>query len=156
MGLLLIALAFNTMSDLMNVKEHVSAAGIYILETIKNFLMGLWLIIAMSRKQNWARKTFITLNGILPIVVLTLLFFFPDESADEDISMLNVIVSFVAFLISVWCVCLCFSKDIRNVFLDHSRVADSKAVANRYHYIAYGAVYVITGLIFAGLHGDFS
>lgn len=127
-------------------KEYYSLGqtGYFIVEA--GFLaIHAWLYIAIMHRKSWARKTFIVLIPTTAVLTLVpILFSFELSFA----TLLNV----GSLIIGIYCVYLCFDKEIVGVFLPDSMSRGIKATVNRHHCIAY-LVTIFAWFLISGIWG---
>ena len=125
------------------VKEyyHLGQVGYFIVRA--GFLaVQAWLYIAIMHRKSWARKTFMVLT---PTVALLSLYEFELSFA----TLLDV----GSQIIGLYCVYLCFDKEIVGVFLPDSMSRGLQATVNRHHFIAYLAT-MFAWLLIGGIWVD--
>ena len=105
-----------------------------------------WLYIAIMHRKSWARKTFMV---FMPVVALL--------SCEFELSF-AMILTVVSLIIGLYCVYLCFDREIVGVFLPDSMSHGLQATVNRHHFIAYLvtilAWFLIGGIWFIARYGS--
>ena len=105
-------------------------------------IWDLWLIVAMMHRKSWARKSFIA---------ITLLFALGEFLTFSDFENLFVKgLNLLCLILDIYCVFLCFGKEVIATYLPDSKVRGARATVNRYHCIFYWSYFLVILAIFIG------
>lgn len=121
--------AISTLLGCLDVKEYYALGcfGTFIFNVF--FLaIDIWLYVAMMHRKSWARKTFVVLTIIN--VAMTLLSGF-------DMSFIMLSLTLISMAIQIYCVYLCFDKEVVAAYKIDSEAQGLLAVVNRHQCTAY-------------------
>ena len=123
-----VILALSILFGVFDVREYYSLGKVgYFLFSASCLAIDVWLIRALMHRKSWARKAFIALTSISVICTLV----------DGFNLSFAVFLDWVSLLIGVYCVYLCFSREVANVFDSDARSQGANAIVNRIDCIAF-------------------
>ena len=128
----LILSAISAIISCLDVKEY------YLLGRTGTFVLGaaffgiqIWLYLEVMQRKSWARKSFIVLT-----LLWAVLFVLGLQSGGGD-NPIVIGLGVIENLISLYCVYLCFAKEVVDVFKPDLELSDARAVVNTLHCIGY-------------------
>ena len=146
----LILSAISAIIRCLDVKEYyfLGRGGAFVLGTA--FLgIQIWLYVAVMQRKSWARKSFIVFT-----LMLAVFFVLGLQSGGGD-NPIVIGLEVIENLIGLYCVYLCFAKEVVSVFKPDSELNDARAVVNTMHcfgyWIAFGLVIVVS-IVWAFCH----
>lgn len=105
-------------------------------------LMDIWLAMAITRRKNWARKSYIVMTVLL-IALWTMVVCFSSEDYASGNSLVVGAIDAINNAVSLICCGLLFTKKVRVAFGQGVAFEGSKAIANVCHCLLYWFVYVM-------------
>ena len=140
LGLVLDGIAL--LVSLLDVKEYYALGRMGTFVVMAAFIgIGVWLCVAVAQLKSWARKTYIILT-----LIGVLLYICGIKSA-ADGNLLVTVLGFARHLIAIYCVCLCFAKEVVAAFEPDSKLSDTRAVLNTIHCIGYLAATLLLWIV---------
>ena len=114
----------------------------YIVSSMCFALMAIWLAMAITRRKNWARKSYVVMTVLL-IALWTMVVCFSSEDYASDNSLVVGAIDAVDNAVILICCCLLFTKKVRVAFGQGVAFERPKAIANVCHCLLYWFVYVM-------------
>lgn len=113
--------------------------------------LGVWLCVAIRQLKSWARKTHIILT------LICVLLYMCGFKGVSDGNPLVTVLDFASLLIAIYCMCLCFAKEVVLAFEPDSKLIDARAVVNTIHCIGYWAAFcllLVVGFMWCAHHHE--
>ena len=133
----LVLSAISTIIGCIDIREccHCGRVGHFLLNAA-SLGIQIWLYMAVTQLKSWARKSLIVLNLACAIV-----FVLEIGSGFENLFVF--MLSVARCLIDLYCVYLCFQKEVVAVFKPDSELNDARAVVNTMHCFGFWAAEVL-------------
>lgn len=143
LGLSLLLSVISLIVGCIDVKEYyfVGTGGAFVLGVA--FLgIDIWLYAAVMQRKSWARKSFIVFT------LLCAVGFVLGIQSSVDGNLIVAVLNVAELLITLYCMYLCFTKEVVAVFKPDSELNDARAVVNTLHCFGYwfacGLVFVVS------------
>lgn len=140
--------AISSLIGLLDVREYYANGRMaFFLVSLFGVIVDVWLVMAISRRKSWARKTYLVLT-ILGLTSTVLTVCFSNYTFLVSDNFLICLADFASDAISAYCVYLFFVPDIKAEFLPDSEKTGAEATINRYQCIAYISTILVGSVIF--------
>ena len=129
--------AISTIIGCIDIREcyHCGKVGYFLFE-VASLGIQIWLYVAVTQLKSWARKSLIVYNLAGAIV-----FVLGIGSGFENLFVF--MLSVTVCLIDLYCVYLCFQKEVVAIFKPDSELNDARAVVNTMHCFGFWSVGVL-------------
>ena len=129
--------AISTIVSCIDIREcyYFGRVGCFTFE-VASLGIQIWLYVAVTQLKSWARKSFIVFN-----LVAAVFFVFGIGGGFENLFVF--MLSVAVCLIDLYCVYLCFQKEVIAVFKPDSELNDVRAVVNTMHCFGFWSAEVL-------------